>query len=90
MSRHIAKNVVAAGIARKCQVQLAYAIGIAEPVSIRVDTFGQYKDEDALVRAIRHTFKLTPAGIIETLSLRNPIYTATSAYGHFGTVTGEE
>ena len=89
MARHIAKNVVAAGIARKCQVQLAYAIGIAEPVSIRVDTFGQYKDEDALVRAIRQTFNLTPAGIIETLSLRNPIYTETSAYGHFGTVTGD-
>ena len=89
MARHIAKNVVAAGIARKCQVQLAYAIGIAEPVSIRVDTFGQYKDEDALVRAIRQTFNLTPAGIIETLNLRNPIYTETSAYGHFGTVTGD-
>lgn len=89
MARYIAKNVVAAGIARKCQVQLAYAIGIAEPVSIRVDTFGQYKDEDALVRAIRQTFNLTPAGIIETLSLRNPIYTATSAYGHFGTVAGD-
>ena len=59
------------------------------PVSIRVDTFGQYKDEDALVRAIRQTFNLTPAGIIETLSLRNPIYTETSAYGHFGTVTGD-
>ena len=89
MARYIAKNVVAAGIARKCQVQLAYAIGIAEPVSVRVDTFGQYKDEDALVRAVRQTFKLTPAGIIETLSLRKPIYTATSAYGHFGTVTGD-
>ena len=89
VARYIAKNVVATGIARKCQVQLAYAIGIAEPVSIRVDTFGQYKDEDALVRAIRQTFNLTPAGIIETLSLRNPIYTATSAYGHFGTVAGD-
>ena len=67
-------------------MQLAYAIGIAEPVSIRVDTFGQYKDEDALVRAIRQTFNLTPAGIIETLDLRKPIYTGTSAYGHFGMV----
>lgn len=89
MARYIAKNVVAAGIARKCQVQLAYAIGVAEPVSVRVDTFGQRKNEEALCRAVRQAFPLTPAGIIETLDLRKPIYTGTSAYGHFGTVAGE-
>ena len=89
MARYIAKNVVAAGIARKCQVQLAYAIGVAEPVSVRVDTFGQYKNEEALCRAVRQAFPLTPAGIIETLDLRKPIYTGTSAYGHFGMVAGE-
>lgn len=89
MARYIAKNVVAAGIARKCQVQLAYAIGVAEPVSVRVDTFGQHKNEEALCRAVRQAFPLTPAGIIETLDLRKPIYTGTSAYGHFGTVAGE-
>jgi S-adenosylmethionine synthetase len=89
MARYIAKNVVAAGIARKCQVQLAYAIGVSEPVSVRVDTFGQYKNEEALCRAVRQAFPLTPAGIIETLDLRKPIYTGTSAYGHFGMVAGE-
>lgn len=89
MARYIAKNVVAAGIARKCQVQLAYAIGVAEPVSVRVDTFGQYKNEEALCRTVRQAFPLTPAGIIETLDLRKPIYTGTSAYGHFGMVAGE-
>lgn len=89
MARYIAKNVVAAGIARKCQVQLAYAIGVAEPVSVRVDTFGQHKNEEALCRAVRQAFPLTPAGIIETLDLRKPIYTGTSAYGHFGMVAGE-
>jgi S-adenosylmethionine synthetase len=84
-ARHIAKNVVAAGFADRAEVQLAYAIGVAEPVSVRVDTFGTGKiEEERLVRAIRDTFPLTPRGIIQTLGLRNPIYRRTAAYGHFG------
>lgn len=88
MARYIAKNVVAAGICDKCQVQLAYAIGVPEPVSVRVDTFGQVENEEALESAVKQVFPLTPQGIIETLHLRQPIYEETSAYGHFGTVTG--
>lgn len=88
MARYIAKNIVAAGICRKCQVQLAYAIGVARPVSIRVDTYGEFEDEAALCEAVDKCFDLTPRGIIETLDLRRPIYTGTSAYGHFGTVAG--
>lgn len=88
MARYIAKNIVAAGICDKCQVQLAYAIGVPEPVSIRVDTFGQVENEEALESAVKQVFPLTPQGIIETLQLRQPIYEETSAYGHFGTVTG--
>lgn len=90
-ARHIAKNIVAAGIASKCQVQLAYAIGVAQPVSIRVDTYGTSEySEKAICDAIEKVYDLTPAGIINWLDLRKPIYTATSAYGHFGNVTGDE
>lgn len=84
-ARYVAKNIVAAGIADKCEVQLAYAIGVASPVSISVDTFGTGKvREDALVEAIRKHFDLRPAGIIKMLDLRRPIYRQTAAYGHFG------
>jgi len=85
MARYIAKNVVAAGLADRCQVQLAYAIGVAEPVSIYVETFGTGKIRtETMVELIRAHFALTPRGIIETLDLRRPIYSATAAYGHFG------
>jgi S-adenosylmethionine synthetase len=85
MARYIAKNVVAAGLATKCQVQLAYAIGVAEPVSVRVETFGTGTvDETRLVTLVREHFRLTPKGIIESLNLRRPIYQKTAAYGHFG------
>jgi S-adenosylmethionine synthetase len=85
MARHVAKNLVAAGLADRCEVQLAYAIGIAEPVSVRVDTFGTgLVDEGRLERLVRDSFSLTPRGIIEHLDLRRPIYRATAAYGHFG------
>ena len=85
MARCIAKNLVAAGAADRCEVQLAYAIGVAEPVSISVDTFGTAKaSEGAMVEAIREHFQLTPKGIIESLGLRKPIFRPTAAYGHFG------
>jgi S-adenosylmethionine synthetase len=85
MARYIAKNIVASGMAEECELQLAYAIGVAEPVSITVDTHGTGKvDEEAMVKAIRRVFDLTPRGIIETLDLKKPIFTATAAYGHFG------
>jgi S-adenosylmethionine synthetase len=85
MARYIAKNLVAAGVARKLEVQLAYAIGVAEPVSVMADTFGTGTIPDAQITAlIRNTFKLTPRGIIETLNLRRPIYRETASYGHFG------
>ena len=84
-ARYAAKNVVAADLAWKCEVALSYAIGIAEPTSINVDTFNTAKvDEDALSKAVRDTFDFTPKGIIEKLDLRRPIYTKTSSYGHFG------
>jgi len=84
-ARHIAKNIVAAGFAERVEVQLAYAIGVAEPVSVRIDTFGTGKvNEERLVRAVRETFPLTPRGIIHALGLRKPIYRRTAAYGHFG------
>ena len=84
-ARWVAKNVVAAGFADKCEIQLAYAIGVAQPVSISVDTFGtNHVSEEKLIAAIRKVFKLTPKGIIETLQLRRPIYQQTAAYGHFG------
>jgi len=85
MARYIAKNIVAAGLADRCEVQLAYAIGVAEPVGIAVDTFGTCKvDEATLSDLVRGNFKLTPRGIIESLKLRRPIYAKTAAYGHFG------
>ncbi|GBD92549.1 S-adenosylmethionine synthase [bacterium BMS3Abin05] len=84
-ARWISKNIVAAGLADKCEVQLAYAIGVAEPVSIHVDTFGSGKaSHEELVKRIRRTFDLTPAGIIDALELRKPIFRKTAAYGHFG------
>ena len=85
MARHIAKNIVAAGAAERCEVQLAYAIGVAEPVSVMVDTFGTgLVEEEKLVSLVRETFPLTPRGIIDYLQLRRPIYERTAAYGHFG------
>ena len=85
MARHIAKNIVAAGLADRCEVQLAYAIGVAEPVSVLVDTFGTGKVDTPIISdLIRAHFKLTPKGIIESLNLRRPIYCKTAAYGHFG------
>lgn len=85
MARYIAKNIVAAGLADKCTVQLAYAIGVAEPVSVLVDTHGTGTiDESKLSEIVRANFKLTPKGIIETLDLRRPIYKATARFGHFG------
>ncbi len=85
MARYIAKNIVAAGLAERCEVQLAYAIGVAEPVSVLVDTFGTgTMDEDKLTDLVRANFQLTPKGIIESLNLRRPIFKATAAYGHFG------
>ncbi|KQB23196.1 S-adenosylmethionine synthetase [Bacillus thuringiensis] len=84
-ARYVAKNIVAAGLADKAEVQLAYAIGVAQPVSISVDTFGTGKvSEDVLVELVRNNFDLRPAGIIKMLDLRRPIYKQTAAYGHFG------
>lgn len=88
MARHIAKNVVASGLCDKCQVQLAYAIGMALPVSLRIDTFGANVDEEKLCNAVDRCFELTPLGIVDALNLRLPIYEQTSAYGHFGNVVG--
>ena len=91
MSRYIAKNIVASGLAEKCEVQVAYAIGVAEPLSINADTYGTGKlgNDAELEKIIRAVFDLTPGGIIETLQLRNPkingwSYRDTAAYGHFG------
>src|SRR5687767_5289014 len=84
-ARWVAKNIVSAGLAKRCEVQLAYAIGVAKPVSVMVDTFGtSVVPERELMRAVRETFDLTPKGIISALDLRKPIYRPTSAYGHFG------
>lgn len=85
MARYIAKNIVAAGLADRCEVQLAYAIGVAEPVSVLVETFGTGKVEsEKLQEIVRKNFQLTPKGIMESLNLRRPIYRKTAAYGHFG------
>ncbi len=85
MSRYVAKNIVAAGLASQCEVQLAYAIGVAEPVSVMVDTFGTSEvPQDKLSSAIREVFDLTPGGIVKSLNLLRPIYQDTAAYGHFG------
>src|SRR5260370_16827377 len=84
MARYIAKNVVAAGLARKAEVQLAYAIGVAEPVSVMVDAFGtESVPEERITALVRENFSLTPKAIIEALDLRRPIYKPTAAYGHF-------
>jgi len=85
MARYIAKNIVAAGLAKRCEVQLAYAIGVADPVSVLVETFGTGAvDSATLQQLVRENFRLTPKGIIESLNLRRPIYRKTAAYGHFG------
>jgi S-adenosylmethionine synthetase len=85
MARYVAKNVVAAGLANKCEVQVAYAIGVAEPVSVMIDTFGTGKvDEEEIEARVRKTFDMRPAGIVKTLDLKRPIYRKTAAYGHFG------
>ena len=90
MARYIAKNIVAAGLADKCTVQLAYAIGVADPVSVRVDTHGTGRfDEDKLAATVRKNFALTPQGIIEMLDLRRPIFKATARFGHFGRTNDE-
>ena len=84
-ARYVAKNIVAAGIAKKCEIQLSYAIGVAQPTSIMIDTFGTGKiSEEKLVDIVRENFDLRPAGIIKMLDLRRPIYKQTAAYGHFG------
>jgi S-adenosylmethionine synthetase len=85
MARYVAKNIVAAGLAKECEVQLAYAIGVAEPVSVLVETFGTSEaDETKIANAVREVFELTPSGIISSLELLKPIYQQTAAYGHFG------
>ena len=84
-ARHVAKNVIAAGLASRCEVQLAYAIGVAEPVSVSVETFGTNEvEESKIIKLIRNNFELKPAGIISTLNLLRPIYRKTAAFGHFG------
>jgi len=84
-ARYVAKNIVAAGLAEKCEIQLSYAIGVAQPTSVMVDTFGTGKiSDEKLVEIVRENFDLRPAGIIKMLDLRRPIYGQTSAYGHFG------
>ena len=84
-ARYVAKNIVAAGIADKCELQLAYAIGVAEPVSIMIDTFGTGKiDDDKIAQLVEKNFDLRPAAIIRDLDLRRPIYRQVAAYGHFG------
>jgi S-adenosylmethionine synthetase len=85
MARYVAKNLVAAGLAKRCEVQLAYAIGVADPVSVMVNTFGTGTVEDArMTELVRANFPLTPRAIIEHLNLRRPIYRKTAAFGHFG------
>jgi S-adenosylmethionine synthetase len=85
--RYVAKNIVAAGLARRCEVQVSYAIGVAEPTSISVDTFGTASlSDDAIVTLIRDHFDLRPKGLINMLNLKRPIYRTTAAYGHFGRI----
>ena len=89
-ARYVAKNIVAAGLADECEIQLAYAIGVAYPVSVRVESFGTAKvDEELIERLVKENFDLRPAGIIKMLDLRRPIYKQTSAYGHFGRTDGD-
>ncbi|MDD2943109.1 MAG: methionine adenosyltransferase [bacterium] len=90
-ARYLAKNVVAAGLAKRCEIQVAYAIGVAEPVSVLVDTFGTgVVDEEKISKALTSHFSLTPKGITDALSLLRPIYRATAAYGHFGRTPGDD
>ena len=85
MARHVAKNIVAAGLAKKCQIELAYAIGVARPVSVLIDTYGTgVISDDKLAGIVDEVFDLRPASIIDYLNLRRPIYEQTAAYGHFG------
>jgi S-adenosylmethionine synthetase len=85
MSRYVAKNIVASGICKKAEVSVSYAIGVAEPISINVNTFGTSKiDEDKIVTILRKLFDFTPQGMIDKLNLRRPIYRRTACYGHFG------
>jgi S-adenosylmethionine synthetase len=85
MARHVAKNIVASGLADRCEVQLAYAIGVSQPVSVRVDTQGSGKvSDEKICNVVKEFFQLTPRGIIEYLDLRRPIYVKTSSGGHFG------
>lgn len=85
MARYLAKNIVALGLAEKCEVQLSYAIGIANPVSVNVNTFGTgKKDDELLAEFIYNNFDLTPSGIIDIFKLRRPIYEQVASYGHFG------
>ena len=85
MARYVAKNIVAAGFAKRCEIQLAYAIGVSEPISIMVNTFGTGEtSEEKLIKNIRRNFDLTPYGIIKNLNLRRPIYKKSACYGHFG------
>jgi S-adenosylmethionine synthetase len=85
MARYVAKNIVAAELADKCEVQVAYAIGVAEPVSIMIDTFGTGRvAEEEIEAKVRKVFDMRPAGIIKTLDLKRPVYRKTAAYGHFG------
>ncbi|GAB1457836.1 hypothetical protein MASR2M48_31440 [Spirochaetota bacterium] len=85
MARYVAKNVVAAGLADRCELQLAYAIGVPFPVSVMLETFGTGKvEDDAIVAAVRKVFDLSPSGIVDSLGLKAPIYRMTAAYGHFG------
>ena len=85
MMRHIAKNIVANGFAKKCELQVAYGIGISEPISLYINTFGTNTiPEEEIIEKIKKQFNLTPKGIIEYLELKNPIYTKTTNYGHFG------
>ena len=85
MARYIAKNIVAAGIAEKCEVQLSYAIGVAQPTSVNIDCFGTNKiSEEDLIRLVLKNFDMRPKAIIEDLDLRRPIYRKTASYGHFG------
>ena len=90
MARYIAKNVVAAGLAEKCEIQLSYAIGVAEPTSVHINAFGTNTvDPTRIEQAVREHFKLTPKGIIDSLDLRRPIYRVTSYHGHFGRKPGD-
>jgi S-adenosylmethionine synthetase len=85
MARYVAKNIVAAGLAERCEIQVSYAIGVAEPTSITVETFGTSKlSEDRLVQIVRDNFDLRPKGLINMLDLLKPIYQPTASYGHFG------